>query len=68
MVQYTRIQLQKCVVYLTAEEINQLLMKDLNLFQTALKRGKGFTRNIEQKQREKAKFEESERQRLKEFD
>lgn len=68
MVQYIEIQLPKCKIYLTHEEINGLLQKDLSLFKTALKRSKGIIRHNQQKQRERAKFEESERQRLKEFD
>ena len=57
MVQYIEIQLNKCVVYLSKEEITSLLQKDTALFSEALKRGKGFTRHQQQKAREKAKFE-----------
>lgn len=41
---YTRIKLPRCVVYLSNEEISHLLTKDLELFETAILRGKAFTR------------------------
>ena len=54
---YVEIKLNKCVVYLSKEEIMSLLQKDLSLFKTALKRGKGITRHQQQKEREGQKWE-----------
>ena len=48
---FHEIRLNKCVVYLTAEEIHQLLLKDVTLFKTALNRGKAFTRSQNLSQR-----------------
>ena len=44
-------------MYLSKEEITSLLQKDTALFSEALKRGKGFTRHQQQKQREAQKWE-----------
>lgn len=56
---YICVKLPRCVVYLTAAEINQLLMKDPDLFAQALKRGKGILRaqaTQERKPKEKLIF------------
>ncbi|MCB7162448.1 hypothetical protein LI071_17465 [Bacillus subtilis] len=52
------IQLEKCTVILTSQEINTLLQKDTETFNTALKRGKYFLRNRTQLEREANKFEQ----------
>ncbi len=41
---FHEIQLTKAKVYLTSDEINALLMKDKELYQKALGRGKAFNR------------------------
>jgi hypothetical protein len=51
------IQVEKCTVILTSQEINTLLQMDTEIFNTALKRGKYFLRNRTQRQREVNKFE-----------
>lgn len=51
------IQLEKCVVVLTSKEIKQLLLKNTELFKTALQRGKKINRSMKQKNREKNKYE-----------
>ncbi|USK83583.1 hypothetical protein [Peribacillus asahii] len=50
--------LEKCTVILTSEEINTLLQKDVEIFNTALKRGNYFLRNRTQQEREANKFEQ----------
>ena len=56
---FIRIPLTKqCAAYLTAEEVYLLLIKDAELFKTAIQRGKAFNRSTTQKKRERAKFEE----------
>lgn len=55
---YIEIQLPKCRVFLTPQEINQLLQKDPHLYATGLKRGKGILRIRQQKEREQMKFEQ----------
>lgn len=47
---YYRIPISKAVVYLTSEEINSLLMKDIQLYREALRRGKAFERHDSKKQ------------------
>jgi hypothetical protein len=42
---YHRIPIKKAVVYLTGDEINSLLMKDIALYKQALKRSKAFERH-----------------------
>jgi hypothetical protein len=42
---YYRIPINKGVVYLTSEEINYLLMKDIELYKAVLRRSKGIIRN-----------------------
>jgi hypothetical protein len=41
---YYNIELPRCLVVLTDSELNQLLLKDPQLFQLALKRGKQIKR------------------------
>ena len=41
---YIEIQLPKCRVFLTPDEINRLLQQDLELFATAIRRGKAIIR------------------------
>lgn len=53
---YTEINLSKCMVFLTEEEINKLLKSNPVLFKEGLKRGKYILRNRKQKQREHKKF------------
>ncbi|MCT8136473.1 hypothetical protein H1D32_01000 [Anaerobacillus sp. CMMVII] len=46
---YIEIKLTKCVVFLTVEEINQLLQRDPDLFVKGLRRGKDILRYRKQK-------------------
>ncbi|MCM3724248.1 hypothetical protein M3226_00840 [Neobacillus cucumis] len=46
------IQLEKCTVILTSQEINTLLQKDNEIFKTALRRGKYFLRSRPYRERE----------------
>lgn len=48
---YIEIQLPKCRVFLTPEEINRLLQLDRELFAEALRRGKGIMRARKQRER-----------------
>lgn len=51
---YIEIQLPKCRVFLTPDEISRLLQRDPDLFAAALKRGKGILRaRAQEKRREK---------------
>ncbi|SMQ86832.1 hypothetical protein SAMN05444673_6889 [Bacillus sp. OV166] len=52
-----RIQMERCLVILTAKEINTLLQKDTEIFATALKRGKYLLRGQKQMEREQTKFQ-----------
>lgn len=52
------IQLEKCTVILTSSEINTLLQRDLGLYKQALKRGKFYLREKQQREREQAKYEQ----------
>lgn len=56
--QQYRIQLERCLVILTAKEINTLLLRDTELFATAIKSGKQLLREQKQKEREQVKFEQ----------
>jgi hypothetical protein len=42
---FHEIRLNKCVIYLTSDEIHKLLLNDIELYKEALKRGKIFTRS-----------------------
>lgn len=54
MRRYIEIQLVKCRVFLTQEEINRLLQMDPVLFATAIRRGKAILRaRAQEKRREK---------------
>lgn len=44
LMKFYRIQLPKAVVYLDADEIHSLLLKDIPLYKQALSRGKAFSR------------------------
>ncbi|GAB6178972.1 hypothetical protein JCM14036_02910 [Desulfotomaculum defluvii] len=48
---YIAIKVTKCVLYLTEQELTSLLAKDRELWTTAIKRGKAFTRAKESQQR-----------------
>lgn len=54
---YIEVRLPKAKIYLTPSEIHSLLLKDIDLYKTALARGKGITRHGAQKAREEAKWE-----------
>ena len=54
--EYVRVNLPKCVVYLTHSEIGELLKNDIRLFELGLRRGKGIQRHQIQKQREQEKW------------
>ena len=58
IMEFIKVELPKCVVYLSPYEINKLLAKDPELFQEALRRGKAFTRHNQQKDRERQKWEQ----------
>ncbi|RID89019.1 hypothetical protein D1953_00120 [Peribacillus asahii] len=51
------IQLEKCIVILTSQEINTLLQKDAEIFKMALNRGKHFLRSRTQREGEVNPFE-----------
>lgn len=56
---YVEIKLPKCKVFLTRQEISNLLAKDPELFETAIKRGKAFTRAEQRENRiQKKRLEE----------
>ena len=55
--EYVEIKLPKCRVFLTHEEVGELLKNDIELFRKGLSRGKGVHRHRIQKQREAQKFE-----------
>ncbi|MGC9935430.1 hypothetical protein [Priestia aryabhattai] len=54
--EYVMIKLPKCRVYLTHEEVGELLKNDIRLFELGLRRGKGVHRHQIQKQREQEKW------------
>jgi hypothetical protein len=54
---FIEVRLPKTKVYLTADEIHHLLLKDIPLYKTALARGKGIIRHGQLKAREEAKWE-----------
>lgn len=47
----------KCTLFLTHSEILQLLKYDKDIFERAIKRGKGVLRNRQQHERERMKYE-----------
>lgn len=49
---YIEIKLPRCVVFLTAAEINQLLQKDTVLFAEGLRRGKAILRRRQELKRQ----------------
>lgn len=51
------IKLDKCVVVLTKDEINTMLLRDTEIFKKGLQRGKAVLRYKQQKDREKEKYE-----------
>lgn len=53
---FIEIRLPKCVLYLTAQEIQSLLKHDMELWKTAIGRGKAFTRAANRKDQEAKKF------------
>jgi len=57
---YIEIKLPKATVYLTAGEINKLLLKDIQLYSEVLKRSKYIKRSMEQKSRESQKQQREE--------
>jgi len=44
MEELIKVKLPKCLVLLTSYEINQMLLKNLDIFEVAIKRGKAFKR------------------------
>lgn len=52
-----QIQLDRCLFILTSKEINTLLLKDTEIYATALKRGKYLLRVQKQVERERSKFQ-----------
>ena len=44
MSKFIEIRLNKCVVYLTSDEIHELLLTDIDTFKRGIARGKAFTR------------------------
>lgn len=61
---FYRIDIPKAAVFLTGEEIHHLLLKDIDLYKTALKRGKAFGRNESKKEQYEKKFANHESQIL----
>lgn len=61
---FYRIDIPKAAVFLTGEEIHHLLLKDIDLYKTALKRGKAFGRNESKKEQYAAKLSQEESQKL----
>ena len=57
---FIEIKLNKSTIYLTPEEINRLLLKDISLFKEAVNRGKAFSRANQHRQQCERKFTESE--------
>jgi len=57
---FIEIKLNKSIVYLTPEEINRLLLKDLELYRVGIKRGKAFIRANQHRQQCERKFTQSE--------
>ncbi len=53
---YIEISLHRSKIYLTEKEISTLLSKDIDIYKQGLKRGKAFTRNKKQREREQTKF------------
>lgn len=58
MARMIEIKATKCIYYLTEKELTGLLAKDPELWRTALKRGKAFTRAAQTRQRIGKKVEE----------
>jgi hypothetical protein len=59
-----KIQLPKCVVYLTEAEVHNLLLQDINLYKTALARGKAFSRSSQKREQYQNKLAATESQTL----
>lgn len=57
MDKWLNIQLSKCLVVLSEKELSNLLTRDPELWKTALKRGKAFTRSRQTRQRVASKVE-----------
>ena len=61
---YIPIKLTKCILYLSEQEINNLLKHDMDLWATALRRGKAIPRAEKQKKREQEKLQKWEKSKL----
>lgn len=61
---YIEIKLDKCVCYLTKQEMSRLLQSDISLFKTALGRGKAFTRAQDKKRQYEEKWTSHEGEQL----
>ncbi len=57
MAKMLEIKMQRCILYLTEPELQSLLTRDPELWKTALKRGKAFTRSRQTRQRVASKVE-----------
>lgn len=57
MDKWLNIRLSKCLLVLSEKELSSLLSRDQELWNTALKRGKAFTRSRQTRQRVASKVE-----------
>lgn len=58
MPKYVEIRMPKAIMYFTAEELYELLAKDVELWKVGLQRGKAFKRATEHRRREREKMME----------
>lgn len=52
---YIEVKLPKCTVFITSEEVQEMLKQNPSIYKKGLKRGKGILRHRQQVNREKQK-------------